>query len=138
MEKNGNYKDDRNDENLGKKHFKTKKKTSFKVLKQELNRNKEGEYSLCGSFRNRLRLTRKREKKLAQELEKEGLRSYNIKALCQGSQELDILSAANSHDRLGELPKLLPIDFGLPIFFLFDIFWREGFIFSKHKISINQ
>lgn len=77
----GNYENNRDDENLEEEHSKIKGETSFEVLKQELNWNKEGEHSLCGSYRSILRSTRKREKKLARELEKKGLRSYNIKAL---------------------------------------------------------
>ncbi len=130
--------DNGDDENLGEEHSKTEEETSSEVLKQELKWNKEGERSLRGGYGSGSRSTRKRERKSARELEKEGSKSYNIKALWQRSRELGILSAANSHDGLGQSPKSLPIDPGLPASSLSDVPRGGGSILSKHEISKNQ
>ena len=129
---------DGDDENLGEEHSKTEEETSPEVLKQELKWNKEGECSLRGGYGSGSRSTRKRERKSARELEKEGSKSYNIKALWQRSRELGILSAANSHDGLGQSPKSLPIDPELPASSLSDVPRGGGSILSKHEISKNQ
>ena len=123
---------------MGEKHSKTEEETSSEVLKQELKWNKEGERSLCGGYGSGSRSTRKRERKSARELEKEALKSYNIKVLWQRNRELGILSVANSHDRLGQSPKLLPIDLELPTSFIFDVSRGSRSILSKHEISKNQ
>lgn len=49
----------------------------------------------------------KREKKSDWQLEKEDLKSYNIKELWQQNQKLGILSLANSNNRLSKLLKWL-------------------------------
>lgn len=80
-EKEANHRDDRDTENIDEKYSKTKEKTSSEVFKQELKWNKEGERSLCRGYESGSRSTRWRKKNLAQELEKEGSKSYNIKTL---------------------------------------------------------
>ena len=107
-EEEGDNRDDGDDENLGEEHSKTEGETSSEVLKQELKWNKEGERSLRRGYGSGSRSSRKRERKSARELDKEGSKSYNIKALWQRSRELGILSAANSYDGLGQSPKSLP------------------------------
>ena len=130
---------DEDDKNLKEEHPKTEKEASPEVLKQELKWNKEEESSLCGGYGVGSRLSRKREGKLAWELEKEGSKSYNIRTLWQQSWELRMLSATNSHDRLGQLSKSLPIDFEFPTSSLSDVPRgdQESF-FSKHKIFKYQ
>ncbi len=112
---------DEDDENLEEEHPKTEREASPEVLKQELKWNKEGKSSLCGGYGVGSRLSRKRERKSARELEKEGSKSYDIRALWQKSRELGILSAANSHDGLGQLSESLPIDPELPVSSLSDV-----------------
>lgn len=63
---------DGDDRNLEEEYFKTKRKTSPKVLKQELKWNKKGEYSLCRGYRSGSKSSKKGQKKSTQELEKEG------------------------------------------------------------------
>ena len=131
--------DEDNDENLEEEHPKTEREASPEVLKQELKWNKEGERSLCGGYGIGSRSSRKRQSKSARELEQEGSKSYDIRALWQRSREVGILSAANSHDRLGQLSESLPIDPELPVSSLSDVprgGW--GSFFSKHKIFKNQ
>ena len=134
----GDNGDDGDDENLGEEYSKTEGETSSKVLKQELKWNKEGERSLRGGYGSGSRSSRKRERKSARELEKKGSKSHNIKALWQRSRELGILSAANSHDGLGQSAKSLPIDPELPASSLSDVPWGGGSFLSKHEISKNQ
>ena len=78
---NKNDGDDRDDKNLRKEHSKTEGKISSEILNQKLKENKKEEHSLCGGYKSRLRSTRKRRRKSAQELEKKSLKSYKIKVL---------------------------------------------------------
>ena len=137
-EEEDNHRSDEDDENLEEKHSKTKEETSCEVLKQELKWNKKGERSLCRGYGSGSKSTKKRKKKTTWELEKKTLKSYNILVLWQQSRELAILSAANSHDGLGQSPKPLPIDPELPASSLSDVSWGGGSILSKHEIFKNQ
>lgn len=137
-EEEGDNRDDGDDENLGEEHSKIERKTNSKVLKQGLKWNKEGERSLRGGYGSGSKSSRKRERKSARELEKEGSKSYNIEALWQRSRELGILSAVNSHDGLGLSPKSLPINPELPTSSLSDVPWGGRSLMSKHEISKNQ
>ena len=65
----------------------------------------EGESNLRGGYRSGSRSSQKRQKKSAKELEKEGSKLYNIRALWQ---DLGILSATNSQGGLGQPSGLLP------------------------------
>ena len=120
---------DEDDENLEEERSKTERVASPEVLKQELKWNKEGERSLCGGYGSGSRSSKKRQRKSARELEKEGSKSYDIRALWQQSREVGILSAANSHDRLGQSSESLPIDPELPASSLSDVPQGGGFFF---------
>lgn len=58
-----NYKNNKNNKNLEKKHSKIEGKTSSKVLKQELKWNKKEKYSFYKSYKSRSRLIKERKKK---------------------------------------------------------------------------
>lgn len=51
---------------------------------------------------------------------------------------MDILSAANSQDGLGQFPKSLLIDYKLPTSALSNIAWGGRSFFWKQQISRNQ
>lgn len=74
----------------------------------------------------------------AQELEKEGSKLYNIRALWQRSQDLGISFAANSQGGLGQPSKSLPNDNVLSTCPLSDV--PRGGIpsLSKRQIFTNQ
>ena len=74
---------DVDDGDLEEEHSKTEREASPEVLKQELKWNKEGEYSLRGGYESGSRSSTKRQWKSARELEKEGSKSYDIRALWQ-------------------------------------------------------
>ena len=66
---------------LEEEHSKTGRAASPAVPKKELKWNKDGESNLCGGYGSGSRSSRKRQKKFAREVEKEGSKSYNIRAL---------------------------------------------------------
>ncbi len=129
---------DVDDGDLEEEHSKTEREASPEVLKQELKWNKEGEHSLRGGYGSGSRSSTKRQRKSARELEKEGSKSYNIRALWQRSQEVGMLSAANSQGGLGQSPESLPIDHELPASSLSNVPRGGGSFFSKQQISRNQ
>ena len=130
--------DDVDDGDLEEEHSKTKREASPEVLKQELKWNKEGERSLRGGYGSGSRSSTKRQRKSARELEKEGSKSYDIRALWQRSQEVGILSAANSQGGLGQSPESLSIDYELPASSSSNVSRGGGSFFAKQPISRNQ
>ncbi len=72
---------DEDNENLEEEHSKTEREASLEVLKQVLKWNKERERSLYRGYGSGSRSSTKRQRKSAWELEKEGLKSYNIRVL---------------------------------------------------------
>ena len=70
---------------LEEEHSKTERAASPEVPKKELKWNKEGESNLREGYGSGSRSSRKRQKKSAQELEKEDSKSYDSRALWQRS-----------------------------------------------------
>ena len=116
---------------LEEKHSKTKKEASYEIPQKELKLNKKREVNICGGYGSRSRLSKKRQKKSAWELKKNGSKSYNIRALLQQSQDLGILSFANSPDGLDCPSELLPNDHSSSALRLSDVLRRGASSYSR-------
>ena len=97
--------DDDDDEDLEEEQPKMEQAISPKNSKIKLRWNRKGEQNLGGGYGKGSRSTQMLHNKSARELRKEASLTYNIQALWQRSQDLGMISQANSHliERLAQL-----------------------------------
>lgn len=112
-EEEGNGDEDKVD--LEGEQSRTERAASPEARKMDLKWKREGENKLRGGYGSGSRSSRKRQRKSARELEKEGAKSYHLKALWQQSHNLSLVPAATIQGGLDQPSELLPVDGVSPI-----------------------
>ena len=101
---------DVDEEDLEEEQPKMKRAVSPKISKVELKWNRKGEQNLRGGYGKGSRSTQVLHNKSARELREEASNTYNIQALRQRSQDLGMISQANSQVELEQPRELQPND----------------------------
>lgn len=86
---------DVDEEELEEEQSRTEQAVSPKLCKIDVKWSKEGEQNLRGWYGKGSKSSQMRRNRSIRELEKEGLKTYNIQALWQRSQDLAIISQNN-------------------------------------------
>ena len=116
----------------------TEQAVSPKPSKTEIRWNKEGEQSLRGGYGKGSKRTQMRHNKSARDLEKEASKIYDIQALWQRNQDLDMISKANSQVGLEQSTELQPNNSVSSIPSLSNISRGCSPPLSKQQIHKNQ
>ena len=117
---------------------KTEQAISHKASQVELKWKKEGENNLCGGYGKGLKRTQMRHNKLAQDLEKEASKIYNIQAIWQQSRDLGITFRVNSPAALEKSGESSPINSESSTLSLFQIPRGCSPPLSQQQIERNQ
>ena len=112
----------------------TEEAVSSEFYKVEIKWSSEGQDKLCGGYGKGSKRTPMRHQKSARELEKEASKTYDIRALWQRSQDLGMISTANSHVGLEQTTESAPNNFYL-LFVLYPKFCKGVYLLFPNNLT---